>query len=183
MIQTYQTQSYQITYIKSFRIWNFNSTAVTFDLKKVSKNLWKLSWFPFWEKIYSSCLIVLHHLVKFACILFSQNTVDASKNCFFLCIQIFQCSWCPARKSWRGRDYYDLLCINECFFNEKKITFHFPGSCLLYFWYFHIVYNKRNYNQNYMPFCLFLVFLRRNVCPSVMKIEFRNRPDIHFPQQ
>ena len=117
LIQTYQTQSYQITYIKSFRIWNFNSTAVTFDLKKVSKSLWKLSWFPFWEKIYSSCLIILHHLVKFACILFSQNIVEASKNCFFLCIQIFQCSWCPARKSWRGRDYYDLLCINECFFN------------------------------------------------------------------
>ena len=30
--------------------------------------------------------------------------------------------------------YVALLPVrNECFFNEKKFNFHFPGSCLFYF--------------------------------------------------
>ena len=49
------------------------------------------------------------------------------------------------------------------------------------FWYFHIAYNKRKHNKNYIIICLFLIFFWSNVCPSVTKTEFRNRLGTHFP--
>ena len=101
----------------SFKIWNFNSTTVPFDLKKVQNCLWKSPCSSLWDMTDSSCFINFHHRSPLSTISF--GSMSASKSSLFLGIHIFQYSRYPITQKLTWNSFSQTIGIGSSIFFSR----------------------------------------------------------------
>ena len=101
----------------SFRIWNFNSAIVPFDLKNVQNCIWKSPCFSLWDMTDSSCFIHFHHRGPLSTIRFAS--MSASKSSLFLGIQIFQYSRYPITQKSTWNSFSQTIGIGSSIFFSR----------------------------------------------------------------